>query len=169
MGTGRQEFSRMDSKRLRQAMIQVKDKRMYIRLEAVWLISTGRLINQVATQVARSRQAIYNWLRLFFTTHDPFILLDGSRSGRPRSAEKITEKRILAGLKKDPLTLGYGVGSWTVATLTHYLNERYGTTITTRTLRRRMKQIGLRYKRPRYVYEEKEPNRAQKKGRSSES
>jgi hypothetical protein len=29
-----------------------------------------------------------------------------------------------------------------------------------------MHDIGLRYKLPKYVYEEKEPNRAQKKGRS---
>ncbi len=39
--------------------------------------------------------------------------------------------------------------------------------ISARTLRRRMKEIGLRCKRPRYVYSEKEPHRAQKKGRLS--
>lgn len=34
--------------------------------------------------------------------------------------------------------------------------------ISPRTLRRRMREIGLRCKRPRYFYEEKDPHRAQK-------
>jgi transposase len=50
-------------------------------------------------------------------------------------------------------------------TLAQYLHHRYGTQVSVATLRRRMHDIGLRYKLPKYIYEEKEPNRAQKKGR----
>ncbi len=67
-------------------------------------------------------------------THDPASLDEGSRSGRPRSAEAISEQRVLRALRKDPLALGFGVGAWTVATLARYLNEHYRASITARTL-----------------------------------
>jgi len=67
-------------------------------------------------------------------------------------------------LKRNPLQLGYHTTVWIVALLAQQLRLRYGFSIAPRTLRRRMKHIGLRYKRPRYVYQEKDPHRAQKKG-----
>ncbi len=157
-------FKDADCERLRKMMAEVADKRTSIRLQGVWLAGTGKRIHEVAILLGKSRQVIYKWVQVFLATHDPASLFESSRSGRPRSAGVITERRILTALRKDPLALGLGVGAWTVASLARYLNERHGTSITARTLRRRMKQIGLRYKPPRYVYEEKEPNRAQKKG-----
>jgi hypothetical protein len=44
------------------------------------------------------------------------------------------------------------------------LSRRYHSQITPRTLRRRMKEIGLRWKPPRHFYAVKDPHRAQKKG-----
>jgi transposase len=70
-------------------------------------------------------------------------------------------------LRRLPRELGYQTNVWTVALLARRLNERYRCAINTRTLRRRMKQIGLRCKRPRYVYSENEPHLPQKKGRLS--
>ena len=54
-----------------------------------------------------------------------------------------------------------------VALLAQHLGRRYGCPIAARTLRRRMRALGLRWKRPRYVYAERDPHRAQKKGGSS--
>jgi transposase len=72
-------------------------------------------------------------------------------------------------LQEDPHALGYASGTWTVANVANHLSERHGILVGEHTLRRRMKELGLRYKRPKYVYEEKEPNLAQKKGPSSVS
>jgi transposase len=81
-------------------------------------------------------------------------------------ATQITEARILRALQRAPLRLGYRTNVWTVQLLAERLSEQYQCSISARTLRR-LKQIGLRCKRPRYVYSEKEPHRAQKKGRLS--
>jgi hypothetical protein len=54
-----------------------------------------------------------------------------------------------------------------VALLAGHLERRYGCPITARTLRRRMKAMGLRWKRPRYVFSEKAPHLPQKKERLS--
>ena len=54
-----------------------------------------------------------------------------------------------------------------MALLAKHLGRTYGCPISPRTLRRRMRALGLRWKRPRYVYADKDPHRAQKKGGSS--
>lgn len=91
-------------------------------------------------------------------------MFDGAKGDRPRSAQEITYKRILRELKRNPLKLGYSSTVWTVTLLAQHLNGHYGSNIHPRTLYQRMVAIGLRCKRPRYVYSEKDPNRAQKKG-----
>jgi transposase len=107
---------------------------------------------------------VYRWIHLFLQAHDPSSLHDKPRSGRPPVAEQLTQGRILAALRLHPRKQGFPQNAWTVATLAKYLNTRYGTNVGVPTLRRRMHAIGLRYKLPKYVYEEKEPSRAQKKG-----
>jgi transposase len=115
-----------------------------------------------------SVRAVYKWVHLFLESRTPEALVPAKRCGRPRGFTELTDRRILSALELKPHTLGYPAGSWTVATLAHYLNGRYGTSVSTHTLRRRLKELGLRYKRPRYVYEEKAPALAQKKGQSCE-
>jgi len=62
------------------------------------------------------------------------------------------------------MRLGYNATGWTVSLLADRLQNRYGCAISARTLRRRMRDLDLRWKRPRYVYATKDPHRAQKKG-----
>jgi transposase len=161
-------FKRSDLPALQKAMAATKDRRTYQRMEGVALVAEGRSASWVATHLQKSRQIVYRWLDVFLRTHDPYSLQDAPKSGRPLAAQAITEKRIFQALHQSPPALGYRAGGWTVGLPTQYLAKRYHCAIAPPTLRRRMKQLGLRYKRPRYVYEEKDPNRAQKKGRSPE-
>jgi transposase len=119
--------------------------------------------------VCVSLQTVYNWLSRYLGRHQVAALEEAPRSGRPPIAKQITKARILRELRRNPLRLGYPTTVWTVELLAHRLSERYQCTISSDTLRRRMRQIGLRCKRPRYFYEEKDPHRAQKKGRLSAS
>lgn len=162
-------FTYHDKVRLQKAMQCVSDKRTFLRLKSLWLFVGGMKITEVAKLADKSRQIVYHWIHSYLTTHHTDSLKDAGRTGRPFSAPSITERRILAELKRNPMKLGYASNVWTVALLAHHLNQRYGCDIHPDTLRRRMKQTGLRFKRPRYVYSEKDPNRTQKKGLSSES
>lgn len=160
-------FSRYDHQRLKKALQQVPDKRTFRRLKAVLLVAQGRGVHEVASIIVVSVQTIYHWLKAFLTNHQVESLYEQQRSGRPRVAAPITAARLLRELQRNPLRLGYYTTVWTVELLAGHLSERYGCNISPRTLHRRMKQIGLRCKRPRYVYSEKDPHRAQKKGRLS--
>lgn len=108
--------------------------------------------------------AIYAWVRRYRRDRRPETLADRPRSGRPKAAPAITDARIVRALRRDPLRLGYSTTTWTVALLAAHLSRTYHCPITPDTLRRRMRRLGLRWKRPRYVYADKDPHRAQKKG-----
>ena len=162
-------FDRYDKGRLQRALKAVSDKRTFVRLKAVLLTSQGMDIASAAKLLDKSVQILYRWIRLYVKHHRPGDLLDAPRSGRPPAAREITDACILGELELNPLALGYHTTVWTVAVLARHLNSCYGSSIAPRTLRRRMKAMGLRFKRPRYVYSEKDPHRTQKKGPSSES
>jgi len=157
-------FTRYDQARLHKAINQVSDKRTFIRLKAVLLVAQGMNISAVAKLLDKSFQMIYRWVAVYLQQHRAEALYDAPKSGRPLSAQGITDKRILRELGRNPLLLGYQTTVWTVALLAHHLSIRYKCEIRPFTLYRRMKAMGLRCKRPRYVYSEKDPHRTQKKG-----
>jgi transposase len=151
---------------LGQALKAASDARLYQRLLALRMVARGWPIPAVSRLLQCSRQSIYNWLKRFGRRHRATDLQEASRCGRPQSAAVLTAARILRELHRCPLHLGYAATTWTVALLAGHLRRRYGCPITERTLRRRMKQMGLEWKRPRYVYAEKDPQQAQKRGPS---
>ena len=73
----------------------------------------------------------------------------------------------MAALRADPREAGFNATAWTVPLLARHLSRRHRVSITPRMLRRRMHEAGLRWKRPRYVYHERDPHAAQKKGPST--
>jgi transposase len=157
-------FDHHDRQRLARALARAADLRSFRRLQAVLLVARGLPIPEVARITAAKSNAVYHWVRLYLRTHQPDSLCDAPRSGRPRAAGRLTDARILREFRRDPLRLGYNTTGWTVALLAKHLGRTYGCPISARTLRRRMRDLGLRWKRPRYVYADKDPHRAQKKG-----
>ena len=157
-------FSRYDERRLKTALKGAVDKRTFQRGQAVLLVAQGRPLPEVARIAGVSLQAVYNWVSRYLSAHQASALPDAPRSGRPRAAPPITSARLLREVHRNPLHLGYRTTVWTVPLLTRHLSYLYHCSLSSYTLRRRMKALGLRCKRPRYVYEEKEPHPAQKKG-----
>lgn len=157
-------FDRYDKRRLTRALQRATEIRTYRRIQAVLLVVQGRTIPEAA-QIAGTRPwSVYRWVRAYLHTHRPDRLYDASRSGRPPVAASITDAHVVREFRRDPMRLGYRATGWTVSLLADHLQQKYGCTISARTLRRRMRDLDLRWKRPRYVYATKDPNRAQKKG-----
>jgi transposase len=159
-------FDHHDRQRLARALRRATDVRTYRRVQAVLLVARGHPAPEVARLTGAKAAAIYDWVRRYLRTHHPGDLADAPRSGRPPVATAITDARIIRQFRRDPLRLGYATTGWTVALLAEHLGRAYGCPISARTLRRRMRALGLRWKRPRYVYADKDPHRAQKKGGS---
>jgi transposase len=79
----------------------------------------------------------------------------------------LTDRELAAVLRRDPRTLGYRATTWTVALLARYCSEHFDCALTPRTLRRRLREHGFRWKRPRYRYSQRAEHLAQKKGLSA--
>jgi transposase len=157
-------FDHHDRQRLASALRHVTEVRTYRRVQAVLLVAKAHPVTEVAQLTGAKPAAIYDWIARYLRTHQPDRLADAPRSGRPRAAIAITDARIKRQFRRDPLRLGYSTTGWTVALLAKHLGRVYDCPITARTLRRRMRALGLRRKRPRYVYADKDPHRTQKKG-----
>jgi transposase len=158
-------LTRRDRLRLEKALLDASDARDFRRLQAVLLIAQGRPAGEVARIACASKRSVYGWLRRYLVGHRVDDLMEQPRSGRPVSAEVITDERIRHELHKDPVTLGYSTTTWTVKLLANHLSRTYDCEISEWTLRRRMRAADLRWKRPRYTFATKDPHRAQKKGR----
>ncbi len=158
-------FRGSDRQHLAHALKHVTMVRAYKRLQAVRLIAAGRAVKDVAPIVGVSDQTIYNWVNCYLQEHAAEALFDEPRAGRPPVAPDITAARIKREFGRDPLRVGYRATVWTVPLFTAHLSRRCR--LSPDTLRRRMRQLGLRWKRPRYVYAEKEPHLPQKKRRWS--
>jgi transposase len=157
-------FSGRDCKHLVQALKRAASARLFRRIQAVLLVAQGRSFIETSAITGLSLRAVYHLVQQYLRSHRVEVLQDKSRSGRPPVAPDVTSARILRELQRVPLRLGYPTTVWTVKLLARHLSQRYRCSISARTLRRRMKQMDLRCKRPRYVYSEKDPHRAQKKG-----
>lgn len=160
-------FNLRDRHRLSKALSQASEVRVFRRTQAVLLVAEGRAVAEAAKITALSVRSVYNLVSRYLQSHQVESLHDLPHTGRPPDAACLTKSRILRELQQSPSRLGYRTNVWTVAILAEHLSQLYQCTISARTLRRRMKQIGLECKRPRYVYSEKDPHRAQKKGRLS--
>jgi len=158
-------FNPYDVSRLTKALPCITEARLFQRVQAVLWVAQGATLSEVAELTGVSEQTVYNWLQRYLACHQVVALADAPRSGRPVTAPQITAAHILQHLHCNPLQLGYRTTVWSVKLLAAHLSRLYDCPISPSTLRRRMKAIGLRCKRPRYFYEEKAPHRAQKKGR----
>jgi transposase len=157
-------FDQYDRRRLGHALRHATDLRTYRRVQAVLLVARGHAVPEVAAITGSHPAAIYAWVQRYRRTRRPDGLGDAPRSGRPPAATAITDARIVREFRRDPLRLGYSTTGWTVALLAEHLGRTYHCPISAWTLRRRMHALRLRWKRPRYVYADKDPHRAQKKG-----
>lgn len=157
-------FDHHDRRRLARALERAGELRIFRRIQAVLLVALGWAIAEAARLTGSRPWAVYGWVRRYLRDHQPASLDDAPRSGRPRAAARITDARIVREFHRDPLRLGSNTTGWTVPLLATHLSQKYGCPLSPPTLRRRMRRLGLRWKRPRYVYADKDPHRAQKKG-----
>lgn len=132
------------------------------------LVASGVPVGDAARLACAGWRAVYRWVEAYLGSRRADDLRDAPRSGRPPASGRVTGARIVREYERDPLRLGYMATEWTVPLLATHLSGRYGCGVTPRTLRRRMKALGLAWKRPRHAYgDEKDPHGPQKKGRSS--
>jgi transposase len=161
------DFTGHDRRRLRHAMQQATSARLFRRLQAVLRVAEGESIAQAAQGAGVDRSTVHRWAERYRQSRRVEDLAAVPSPGRPPQAEELDEALLAQVLAEDPHEHGLLATTWTVPLLTAHLGPVYGCVVSERTLRRRLHEYGWRGKRPRYVYHERAPQVAQKKGRLS--
>ena len=120
-------------------------------------------MDMVAKRARVGRSTVYRWIERYLAEQAPSALADERRSGRPRTAPVLTDKKLRQLLTSDPCRFGYDATTWTVPLLATHLCTQ-GVVISGRTLRRRIRAARFRWKRPRDVYSERAAHVGAKKG-----
>jgi transposase len=160
-------FSGHDRRRLAKAMSSASEPYLFQRAQAVLRVAEGYTMTEAASLAGVDRASVYRWTQRYWAARNPQDLTDAPRSGRPRIAPVLTEKRLARILVRNPRQEGYQATSWTVPLLVTHLRQHYRCSLSEDTLRRRLHEYEYRWKRPRYVFHERDPHVAQKKGRLS--
>ncbi|HEV2122726.1 MAG TPA: IS630 family transposase [Chloroflexota bacterium] len=153
-----------ERERLEQAARSSPDKRAWLRMRTLLLWDEGRSAVEVARTFGISRDNLYRWRRRYLERRDPSDLLDRPKSGRRRSLDETERSELEDLLQKQPTEFGYHSHGWTVPLLLTHLRQQRSVEVSESTLRRTLRSLGYRWKRPRYVLARKDPEREEKKG-----
>ena len=150
---------------LAEAASKEKRVRTWRRIRAIELLAEGRKPEAVAEALGCARSSVYAWAKAW-REMGLWGLREGSRSGRRRSLEGRAESLLEELLEEgDPQSRGYRSTGWTVPMLRSEL-AKGGYVVSERTVRRTLKRLGFRWKRPKYVLGRPDPDHESKKGRS---
>ncbi len=149
---------------LAEAASKQKRVRNWRRMRAIELLAEGRRPEAVAAALGCSRSSVYAWAKAW-REMGLSGLREGSRPGRRRSlegrAELLLEELLQEG---NPQSRGYRSSGWTVPMLRSEL-AKAGYVVSERTVRRTLKRLGFRWKRPKYVLGRPDPDHESKKGK----
>ena len=137
--------------------------RRWRRYRAVLLLAEGQAPTAVAHALRCSRASVYAWAARWRTA-GVAGLREGDHGGGRVKLGQAGEAALEGLLASDPQTHGHQATGWTVPLLRTEL-ARAGTEVGERTVRRALKRLGYRWKRPQYVRGRPDPDYAEKRGR----
>jgi transposase len=152
---------------LQNALKRERDALVVKRAQALLWLSQGEAAMAVAQRVGVTRQTIYNWLRTFQARAAATLgdrLRDSARSGRPPTKREAI-KALIARLWEQPsdTTSAPSDVPRTAAAIQRYLAKQQ-VQVHERTIRRTLRALNYRYKRPRYVLARRSKTWRQQKG-----
>jgi transposase len=164
-------LSLSERRALKQQIRETKDTKVLKRSQALLWLTEGVPIPEIAKRLAVTRQTIYGWISFYRSqVNKSFItrLKDRPKSGRPTRKSAIVLNELDTLLQKSPRQYGYRHVDWTVPLLRQAIQDRGQIEVSTKTIRRCLKQHHYVWKRPRYTLAREFPTWAQEKGGSNE-
>lgn len=147
---------------LEQAASTARQTRTWKRYQALLLLADDQTIAQVGTVLACGQSTIYRWVAIW---RDAGVagLAEGPHRGRAHRLDAAADAHLQALLGSDPQTHGHHATGWTVPLLLGEM-AALGWVVHEYTLRRTLKRLGYRWKRPQYVLGRPDPAYEEKRG-----
>ncbi len=124
----------------------------------------------MAWRLGVSRQTVYDWVAMFAKRRGKPVerrLRDRPRSGHGPKKRQVVVEVMEQVMVTGPRVIGYASPLWTSPLLRHYCRRTKGVEVSGRTIRRTLRGLGYRSKRPRCVLARRSPSWRQAKGSSS--
>lgn len=155
------ELRAAEQRALQEVLRATQRVRQWRRYQAVVLLAAGRRPQEVARSLGVARSSVYNWAATWRRAGWPG-LVEGRHPGMPRRFDAAAERWLDATLASDPQAQGYRATGWTVPLLRRAAAQA-GYAVSAQTLRRVIRRLGWRWKRPKYVLGRPDPDYAEKK------
>ncbi len=137
--------------------------RRWRRFQALLLVADGGKPETVAANVGCSRASVYNWLAAW-RAEGLAGVVEAAQTPTPPAHREPLETLLTERLGSDPQAHGHHATGWTVPLL-HGEAHDAGIAVSEATVRRTVRRLGWRWKRPKYVLGRPDPDYAEKRGR----
>ncbi len=159
------ELSDAERAALVNATTRERRVRRWRRYQAILLVADGTSPQETAASLGCSRASVYSWLAAWRT--DGLAGLVEAPHPPPIQAHAAPLGVLLTALLADnPQQRGHHATGWTVPLLRGEA-AAVGIAVSAHTVRRAVRRLGWRWKRPKYVLGRPDPGYDEKKGRSS--
>ena len=137
------------------------------RAQALLWLHENHTASTVAQRLGMSWRTIQRWKREYQERgQDPVLarIQEGQHTGRVPEQLKLAQKEIARVWRRDPRRYGFRARNWTVPMLRCQIHRHTTTWVSRSTVRRALRRLHYRYKRPRLVLALRSPTWRQEKG-----
>jgi transposase len=148
-------------------MHRTKDCKVLKRAQALLWLSEGISASHTAKKLGVNRRTIYYWVSSYQNRRSNTFrsrLQDRPKPGRYPRKSSLVLRELNTLLQESPQRYGYHYTEWTAALLAKVLKRDGHVDISTKTIRRCLKQSHYVWKRPGYALARQSPTWAQEKG-----
>jgi transposase len=140
------------------------------RAQALLWLHENHPASVVAQRLGMSWRTIQRWKRQYQEqAQDPVLarIQEGQHTGRLPQPLRLARKEIERVWRHDPRRYGFRACNWTVPMLRCLIHRHTKTSVSRSTVRRALRSLHYRYKRPRLTLARRSPTWRQEKGGSN--
>ena len=137
------------------------------RVQALLWLHEKHTASAVAQRLGMSWRTIQRWKRQYQDQVQDSVLVriqEGHHTGRLPQQLKLARKEIERVWQRDPRRYGFRARNWTVPMLRCLIHQHTTTWVSRSTVRRALRSLRYRYKRPRLTLARRSPTWRQEKG-----
>lgn len=144
-----------------------RNARQVRRAQALLWLHEEYSAQTVADRLGMSRQTVQRWKKQYQERAQDSVLTriqEGQHTGRVPEQLKLAQKEIERVWRRDPRRYGFRACNWTVPMLRCLIDRHAKTSVSRSTVRRALRSLHYRYKRPRLTLARRSPTWRQEKG-----
>jgi transposase len=141
--------------RLQKAADSAKSPKLRDRCRAILWSEEGKTTGEIARLLGLVATTPMRWIKDYLRFGFGGLIPE-KIPGRPRAVDDEGEAALQAALRRNPRDLGYPFTRWTAATLAVHLYSVTHTHVSQASVRRALKRLRFRYKRPKLSLKHKQ-------------